>query len=65
MLEIFEPFVHYVPFLENDFAELADKYLGDDTARQKIVTTAAEHVRAHHTWAHRAEKIIRDYYSVI
>jgi len=65
MLEIFEPFVHYVPFLENDFAELADKYLGDDTARQKIVTTAAEHVRAHHTWAHRAEKIIRDYYSVV
>lgn len=65
MLQIFEPFVHYVPFSEKDFAGLADKYLGDDTARQKIVANAADHVRAHHTWTRRAEKIIQDYYHVI
>ncbi|TAK61772.1 MAG: glycosyltransferase family 1 protein [Methylobacter sp.] len=65
ILEIFEPFVHYVPFSEEDFAELADKYLSDDAARQKIVANAADNVRAHHTWTHRAEKIIQDYYRVV
>jgi spore maturation protein CgeB len=61
MLEIFEPFVHYVPFLEDDFHELADRYLNDQTARQTIIANAAKQVRAQHTWSHRAAKIIQDY----
>lgn len=65
ILEIFEPFVHYVPFLEDDFAEHADKYLNDDQARQKIVANAAEQVRNRHTWTHRAEKILQDYARVV
>jgi len=64
MCDFFEPFVHYVPFSDDDFAELADKYLSDDKARQKIIVAAADHVHAHHTWSHRAEKIIQDYYHV-
>lgn len=64
MLEIFEPFVHYVPFLD-DFSELADKYLNDQAARQKIIVNASKKVRAHHTWSHRAAKILQDYYRVI
>jgi len=65
MCDFFEPFVHYVPFSDDDFAELADKYLCDDTARQKIIVAAADQVHTHHTWSHRAEKIIQDYYRVI
>ena len=61
MLEIFEPFVHYVPFLENDFVELAERYLNDDAARCRIIDEAAKQIQAKHTWSHRAAKIIEDY----
>lgn len=65
ILEIFEPFVHYVPFSEHDFAEHADKYLHDAQARQIIVNNAAQQIRAKHTWTQRAAKIIKDYYHVV
>lgn len=64
MLEIFEPFVHYVPFLD-DFAEQAERYLGDSDARQTIIANAAAEVSSRHTWAHRAAKILKDYRRVV
>jgi hypothetical protein len=65
MYEIFEPFVHYIPFLEDDFNDLAEKYLRDDTARRSIVENAFQEVQARHTWTHRAEKILLDYRDVV
>jgi len=64
MEEIFEPFVHYLPFDNTNFADITEKYLQDTKARQAVSANAAREVMARHTWNHRATKIIDDYYSV-
>ncbi|OQX19094.1 MAG: hypothetical protein BWK76_05540 [Desulfobulbaceae bacterium A2] len=65
MEELFEPFVHYIPFDESDFTALTEKYLYDTQARSAMAAAAAHEILARHTWTHRARKILDDYQRVV
>ncbi len=57
---IFEPGVHYLDFDENDLLEKISIFTKDVAARRAIAQKAAREIRAHHTWAHRAGRILSD-----
>ena len=49
---------HVVLYDDEQLLELADEYLGDSVARERIARQGYEHVRAHHTYDHRVRALL-------
>ena len=43
---------------DDEIAALADRYLADEPARQRIAAAGFAHVRTHHTYDHRARELL-------
>jgi spore maturation protein CgeB len=57
--EIFTNHVHLVWGRDDDeMADLATRYLSDEPARRRIAEAGFAHVRAHHTYDHRARELL-------
>ncbi len=49
---------HVVMYDDDRLVDLADEYLRDEAARERIARQGYEHVRAHHTYLHRVDTIL-------
>jgi hypothetical protein len=49
---------HVVLYDDEQLLELADEYLCDSVARDRIVRHGYDHVRTHHTYDHRVDSIL-------
>jgi hypothetical protein len=49
---------HVVMYDDAELVDLAEEYLRDAEARERIAAQGYEHVRAHHTYDHRVEQIL-------
>ena len=56
----FEPGVDYVGARASDFADTVRDLLSDHERRRRIALAGHRRIRAHHTWVHRARKILDD-----
>lgn len=52
---------HYASYGIDDFADVAQRYLRDRQARERIAAEGRRAVLSAHTWKHRAAQIIRDF----
>lgn len=50
--------VHYIPYTEDDLLIMIDYYLTHDDIRENLIKNANEHALKHHTYKHRAERIL-------
>ncbi|MBF0621109.1 MAG: glycosyltransferase family 1 protein [Magnetococcales bacterium] len=51
---------HYVAVNPDNFQQMTQHYLNNESARKAIGANAAQLIREKHTWRHRAEKILSD-----
>ena len=58
---ILEPDVDYTSYSVDNFADAAKEYLEDHNRRNKVTANGHRAVLARHTWAHRADQVIRDF----
>lgn len=56
--ELFTDREHVVMYDDDRLVELAEEFLRDEAARERIAANGYEHVRAHHTYDHRIETIL-------
>src|SRR5579883_54223 len=58
LAELMADRTHLVMYDDAILVELAEEYLRDHAARERIAASVYEHVRAHHTYDHRAAQIL-------
>jgi hypothetical protein len=57
--ELFRAGEDYILYDENNLVDVARRYLLDDTARERIAQRGQQLARAAHTYAHRAEELLK------